>query len=86
MRDNVSNNTTFIGSFQEAYKVITQSDFLYDIRCIAHIINLIAQDILKEFIISSSDSADLISKYINTEVINLDTYNKEVNNDEYNTI
>ena len=46
-RDNAYNNDTLIKDFKE-YNKANNGLFYSDIRCIAHIINLIVQDILKE--------------------------------------
>ena len=46
-RDNASTNDTLIQDFK-AYNDENNGLFHSDIRCIAHIINLVVQDILKE--------------------------------------
>ncbi|KAK0672243.1 ribonuclease H-like domain-containing protein, partial [Cercophora samala] len=58
-RDNASNNDTFLTAFQGQ-----NPDFQHDIRCIAHIFNLVAVDIFKAFI-SNSEIDDAINQYVN---------------------
>jgi hypothetical protein len=70
IRDNASNNNTFIEDFKDNYSHLSYNDFNKDIRCLAHIINLVAQDILKDYLaseatdIQSDDNTPTTSKFI----------------------
>ncbi len=59
-RDNASNNTTFMNTFKKNYNFITNKDFMNDIRCVTHIINLVVQDILQDYILNSKNNNNLI--------------------------
>ena len=64
-RDNASSNDTLIEAFQKHYNMQTIK-FQGDIPCIAHVLNLVIQDILKTLIKNDYDTS-----YIQ------DIYNKE---------
>jgi formyltetrahydrofolate synthetase len=66
-RDNASSNDTLISYFKSNYKELNL-DFEGDIHCVAHVLNLVAQDIIKAII---KDDFNDIS----------DVYNVENNND-----
>jgi hypothetical protein len=70
-RDNASNNDKFIDLFKAKNKT------LYDIRCAAHIINIITQTILKDYILNNQ-TEKAISEY--TDRLNENT-NENENND-----
>ena len=60
-RDNASNNDTFIDTFLNKNNSLK----IYDIRCITHIINIVVNDILKEYLLQSTSEAEL-STYTTT--------------------
>ena len=64
-RDNARNNTTFLESFKRNYLNSTHKDFNNDIRCISHIINLIVQDIVKQYILTLNEAKDLFEYITN---------------------
>ena len=66
-RDNAANNNTFMQTFKESYNKLSYREFIKDIRCIAHIINIIAQDILKDYLASKSSEIQL-SQYIQSQL------------------
>jgi hypothetical protein len=43
-------------------------EFINDIRCISHVINLVAQDILKDYLLSNS-TEDLLFIYTNLDIV-----------------
>ena len=55
-RDNASNNNTLLDFFKKSYYSLTNKEFIIDIRCAAHILNLVARDILRDYLRSSSNS------------------------------
>ena len=73
-RDNASNNTSFIEEFSRR-----NPGFQYDIRCTAHILNIIAGDLLKGFLSTAEIDQDIL-RYINRRLIVLN--NEEDEDDE----
>ncbi|KAK0384767.1 hypothetical protein NLU13_7245 [Sarocladium strictum] len=65
-RDNASNNNTFIEAFKDHYSELSYKEFTRDIRCIAHIINLVAQEILRDYLASENTEIEL-SLYIRSQ-------------------
>jgi hypothetical protein len=65
-RDNARNNITFLESFKRNYFNSTYKDFNNDIRCISYIINLIVQDILKQYILTLNEAEDLFDYITNS--------------------
>lgn len=65
-------------AFKEEFNSELNKPFENDIRCIAHIINLIAQDILKEFT-SNSKTEEFLKKYIRDQDQALSTDNTTKN-------
>jgi len=56
-RDNASNNNTFISIFKRN----TTNKAVYDIRCSAHILNLVVQDILQDYLLNKKAENDINS-------------------------
>lgn len=67
-RDNASNNDTFIDTFLEKNKPLK----IYDIRCTTHIINIVVNDILKEYLLHSTTETEL-STYTTTMITTSET-------------
>jgi hypothetical protein len=65
-RDNAGNNNTFIKAFNDNYLKLLYQPFTKNIRYIGHIINLIAQDILKDYLASEQTDIQL-SLYIRSQ-------------------
>ncbi len=65
IRDNASNNDIFIKTIKKQKKTF------YDIRCTAHIINLVVQTILRDYILNTKSKKNII-EYINEFINNED--------------
>ena len=74
-RDNASNNNTFISIFKKN----TTNKSLYDIRCSAHILNLVIQDILQDYILNKKAEND-INSYSNSIITSNNTTTDNTNN------
>ena len=68
-RDNASNNDTFIDTYIRKNNPLK----IYDIRCATHIINIVVNDILKEYLLQSTFETEL-STYITTLNTPIDTF------------
>jgi hypothetical protein len=74
-RDNASNNDKFI----EYYKTNTNSN-IYDIRCVSHILNLVVNDILREYLLKTKNNTTNTNLNITSKIRRISTilkYNTE---------
>ena len=60
-RDNASNNNTLLDFFKKSYYSLTNKEFTIDIRCAAHILNLVARDILRDYLQSNTTNTTTIT-------------------------